>query len=557
MSRNIFVILAILYTFSIVKSISGHQYISDCSLYDGEYAGSSNLTFICTNVVNKNNFFVPNVISTCSKKRNIQNFQKYWVGTINFKDCEMVKIPNNIFEVYYNVHVLDVSNLGLTSLNVENFIKSENMTKLIASHNSLKKIPSKLFNESIDLAELDLSFNLISEIVEDAFNAKNSVEIINLSFNNISILNVQLFKSLANLHTLQLSHNKIVELPPLLFHSSDSLIYVDLSFNRLLKIGDFSLFGDVNLVKINLSFNEIKSFEGQVLEDHSHLTHLDISNNQITELKPDALESLQNLIYLDISNNALNVINNKTFLFLIKLQYLNLSQTLLSQLEPGIFLHQVNLQTLDLTNNFIKTLDSNILPTQLNQLKVLYIGNNQLNLLNGFTSSSYSKIVGITANRFRCSFLDPGTEIITWERLNSGSRQMTCHFYNESNQNGQEIELSSQKVNIFEVTTINAKHEKSTEQSIISTTVNGTGGHNSSNKNNSLKNNSLAETEITNTGLTTWINIVGFFIIVIALIWIIYRGNTIQTNIQRSMGNINNSYWKSDILPLDIADNSA
>lgn len=559
MSYNLFKISIVLISLVVSGFASKHQHIGDCFFYDADYAGACNLTLICIDELIETNFFVPNVVSVCPKLAH--TFDKYWIGSIDFKDCELTELPEGFFEVYYNVHTLNVSYLELISLQAENFVKSKNMTKFIASHNKINKIPSHLFAESNSLNEVDFSFNEINEIDADAFGTGNIVQMLNLAFNNISDLNIQLFKNLIELKQLHVSHNKIVRIPPLLFHSSDKLIDVDLSFNKITKIEDFALFGDVNLEKLNLSHNQITNFDRQILENHSHLTDLDISHNQIIELKSDTFKSLQNLLHLDISNNALNDINNKTFMTLVKLQHLNLSQTSLSQLRPATFLHQINLQTLDLTNNHIKALDSSILPTQLNQLKLLSVGNNQLKLLNGFTSSSFSKIVGVEGNRFECDFLDPGTEIITWKRLDTGSRPMACTFYNGNDERGNKPTSSSttsssleKEKRIMEVVTEKIQHidEPKHKQSSNSWEKSQSNGFNEAPNNNCTTRMDVNNNDSTNQFVvTTWMNTVGLIFIAIAMIWLIYRGNVIQRSFT------NNSYWKSDTVPLDIAEHSA
>lgn len=521
-----------------VSSIN-YQNIGDCNYYDAEYTGACNLTLICIENAENNNFFEPNIASVCPSSSH--NFEKYWIGTIDFQNCELSKFPNHaIFEIYYNLHTLDVSYLGLTALHSENFINSKNLTKLIASHNNISEISSNLFWESVNLNDVDLSFNKITKIDSDAF--PTHVQILNLNFNQIRELNVQIFQKLLELKHLFLTHNRIVDIPPFLFHSSQNLIELDISFNEIGKIEEFAFFGDVNLEKLNLSHNQITEFYKQIVENHSNLKDLDISWNNITEIKSDTLKSLQNLVALDLSGNLFKEFNNKTFLTLVKLQQLNLSRTALSRVQPGTFSHQINLQTLDLSNNQIRTLDSNILPSQLNQLKWLSVESNQLREVNGFTSSSFTKIEGVVGSKFECSFLDGRAEFITWHRLGNISRPIKCIFENESI----DERKSKDRPNELEEESVEVESMDGTENQEIENNLNGK---------TIIHDYACKEPKIDSSNqllLITWINTSGLIIIAIALIWLISRGRILKKENFSSI-----SYRKNDIVLLESTECNA
>lgn len=537
-----YVIVSVLMFSTFIPSIFSlnYQNIGDCYHYDADYAGSCNLTLICVENAQENNFFEPSTVSVCPLSSN--NFEKYWIGTLNFQNCEWSEIPNHpIFEIYYNVHTFNVSHLGLTALHPENFVQSNNMTKLIASHNKIVNISSNLFCDSLDLSVVDLSFNGITQIDPDAFSPDNHVLILNLVFNRISELSIDFFKKLRELKYLHLTHNQIVKIPPFLFHSSPNLVEVDFSFNQIGKIEDFAFFGDVSLEKLNLSHNQITEFHKQIVENHSDLKDLDISWNKITEIKTDTFKNLQNLVLLDLSGNSLNGINNTTFFTLIKLQQLNLSRTSLSEVQPGTFSHQINLQTLDLSTNNIKTLNSNILPAQLNQLKWLFIENNQLREMNGFTSASFTKIIGVASSKFECSFLDKGTEIITWFRLETVSRPMKCIFHNESTDNdgkgNAHDRINEALVEVEDVKVENINDAENEEYKDVK-------NHNVARSDvprNEHKTNSMNQLL-----LITWINTVGLIIIAVALIWMVLRGRLLKQDNFTSI-----SYRKNDIVLLE------
>lgn len=425
-----FSILIILFV-QLPVSLAKSQYIGDCHYYD-DVVGKCNLTFVCTETVRRTNFFNADGKSICLNQhlyhRYTDGFSKYWIGTINFENCEQLQIPTNIFTVYDRVHTFNMSDIGVESLQTGNFVGAKRLMKLIATHNQIVEVPAYLLNQSAKLVDIDFSFNRIDRIDSDAFPAENRLEILNLSFNNISELSVNNFQKLTELKRLLLSNNHITDIPSLLFHKTAKLVDVDLSFNEIRNIDDFAFSGDLNLMKLNLSHNHLTVLHGKIVENLSNLTQLDISENQIALLQANTFESLQNLMYLELSGNPIKRVSSKIFVGLVKLQQLRLSRVSLSEVEPGTFSTLKNLQKLDLSNNKLKTLNVSILPAPPNHLQLLSIGNNQLRELNGFTSARIAdmKIAGIDKNRFNCSYFEKTFRSITWKHLESISNRINC-----------------------------------------------------------------------------------------------------------------------------------
>lgn len=386
MNANFVHFIWLMSTLSAIFCTSKHQHIGDCDYTNG-YVGESDLTFICTERVNDNNFFEPYKKSSCRNQMLCEDcadgFHKFMIGTINFMDCELPKIPSNIHKVYYDVHTLNVSDIGLESLRTlasEIFFNSNHLIKLIASHNKIVEVPSHLFNGSSRISNLDLSFNKIRPLTFETFSVENHLLHLNLSFNNISDLNVKTFQRLQKLTLLTLAHNQIEEIPSFLFHKTDRIEDVDFSFNLIQQIDDYAFCGDLDLQKLNLSHNKIKNLHKKLFESLKKLEHLDLSFNEIAVLSTDLFKSLRNLEILDISHNV------------------------------------------------IKTLNADILPSKPYQLNLLAIGNNQLRELNGFTRSLvlFTKIAGIDTNPFNCTYLEKFFQTINWKQLDAVSNRINC-----------------------------------------------------------------------------------------------------------------------------------
>lgn len=420
-----------------------YQQIGDCDYFDG-IVGRSTLSFICTEKPTEHNLFKRFYRGICRNYFNCNDckngFFKFMIGTIVFDNCTLKEIPTDLFVLYEKVQSFNMTNLGVESLQANQFNEATSLTKLLASHNQIAEIPANLFNQSNSLTEIDFSFNKITKIDPDAFATKNRLINFNLSFNNISELSVNTFQKLVELRYLQLSHNQIQEIPSLLFYKTDKLLEIDLSCNQIRKIDDFAFSGDLILKKLNLSHNQLTMLHRKIVESLLNLTHLDISANQIAILQPGTFESLQNLEYLDLSGNPIKQVASPAFEGLVNLQHLNLSRTLLSNVETEAFLTLKNLQSLDLSNNLLKILNADIFAVPANQLKSLSIGNNQLRELNNFTSARipHTKIAGIDTNQFNCSYFDKIFQSITWKHLDLISKRINCstsidHDFDDAN----------------------------------------------------------------------------------------------------------------------------
>lgn len=425
--------LVIIPLFHQISPIGANQYIGDCHYYD-EIVGKCNLTLICVAKPQSTTLLNPNVKSICRNqhlyRRYTDGFSKYWIGTINFQDCQQLEIPANFFTIYDRIHTFDMSRMGVDSLNSGNFTNARRLTKLIASHNQIVEIPANLLNQSTKLTHLDFSFNQIHKIDSQILPADNHVEFFDVSFNNLTEFDVNTFQQFNKLTQLIASHNQIAEIPSFLFHKTEKLAIIDFSFNRIECIDNFAFSGDLNLKQLNLSHNQLNALHRKIVDNFMNLTKLDVSWNQITNLTAsDLFDSLENLIYLDVSGNPLKSLNNnRTFGALRNLQQLFLSQTSLRTIGSGTFSGLKNLRMLDLSGNQLIQLNIDIFGVRSEKLKWLSVAENRLRELNGFTSASIpnAKIIGIDRNRFNCTYFEQIFANITWKHLDSISKRINC-----------------------------------------------------------------------------------------------------------------------------------
>ncbi|XP_055306560.1 phospholipase A2 inhibitor-like, partial [Sitodiplosis mosellana] len=155
-----------------------------------------------------------------------------------------------------------------------------------------------------------------------------------------------------------------------------------------------------------MSYLGLTSLAASMFSDASNLRNLRVSHNEITEIPSLFFYVNQLLTKVDLSYNKIEIVGDHAFASDI-------------------------LELLDLSHNQLKTLSADILPTHLDRMKSLMIGNNQLHELFGFYSSRISnmKIVGIDSNQFNCSYLNTLSQMIS-TNLDSNLHQLDCDLVN-------------------------------------------------------------------------------------------------------------------------------
>lgn len=283
------------------------------------------------------------------------------------------------------------------------------------------------------IEEINFEHCSMSNIRNPIFEVFKSVHTLNATNLGIEMLQKELFREAKNLTILTVSHNKIVELPSFLFFNAAELAHVDLSFNKINFIDSSAFAGDSTMQTLNLAYNNITSLAGEFFEYLLNLKHLNLSHNVITTLQERTFDQMHQLETLDLSFNLIEVLNTQIFVSLTKLKHLNLSHANLCEIKAKTFSRLEVLQTLDLSHNKLKVLDvraldAGIFLPKFDHLERLYIGVNQLNELNGFSSDRFPiiKFIGIADNKFECCYLMKLFRTIGW-------RQLDLPFDNNSN----------------------------------------------------------------------------------------------------------------------------
>lgn len=177
------------------------------------------------------------------------------VTFLAFYGSTVKRIPNVIFEKFYNVERLDVQISKLEVLDKEDLRGAYSLKELWAKSNILEKLHADSFHGAPNLELISMSSNIIHTVDENTFKKVRNLEKLFLAKNYITTLHRDLFASLSKLKWIKLHSNKIQELPPGLFRNNLLLEDVSLNNNKIQMIAD-NLFTHLIILRhVNLTWN--------------------------------------------------------------------------------------------------------------------------------------------------------------------------------------------------------------------------------------------------------------------------------------------------------------
>ncbi len=246
-----------------------------------------------------------------------------------------------------NSSLLDLRDMGLSSLPVNLLLNYTNISKIIYEGNEVYDLVN--FNKLFCSINLMCSAQQINKFIELSLEAweqslkkssekhniteakkrilkciKNQEKLLDLSNLNLTSLPESILKFLYYIHKLNLNSNQLKSLPNGICHMTD-------------------------LLKLNVANNQIKTLPEDI-GNLRHLVSLDLNGNQLTRL-PSSVIRLKNLKSISL---RLNKIVN----------------------FPTSLLEVTTLKTIDLSFNYLKTLPDSI--NNLHNLKELYLNHNRL-----------------------------------------------------------------------------------------------------------------------------------------------------------------------------------
>ncbi|XP_031636759.1 chaoptin-like [Contarinia nasturtii] len=427
--KTFFLLIVLMNTKVLLLRAENSAYITYCQWYQ-RYDFDIGVIFNCNETTNdidanrrdenRKSYYFNDLdgVECFNKDHTIQRYQhKLMIDAIRFNGCKLHHIPHNIFKFYPYLRLLDISSLGLGSLQPEHLIGSKRPWELFAAKNHIKEMPAFLFANAGSIIRFDLSHNDIKRIDPQSFIGANELEILDLSENQIEMVNERAFIGLANLTHMNLAQNNISEIHSFAFVGLERLHHLDLSQNFISILEDKTFANLSRLSWLQLSYNQIYQIKPYAFATAHSLSRLDLSHNNISD--EQIFDNLYNLLHLDLSHNPINELGIGTFAKLIKLEHLDLGHANLTDIELGTFSYSRGLISLDLSENSLKSLDFGLFLPAFRYMESLYLDGNQLSDMEGFTNSLFPRLnaLGITNNNFNCTYLKHFMRSIDWENI--------------------------------------------------------------------------------------------------------------------------------------------
>jgi Leucine-rich repeat (LRR) protein len=252
------------------------------------------------------------------------------------------------FDGLSELQVIDLSHNTIRTIPTRLFQSVSSLETLHLDSNWLSSIPNSLLRNSLfNLKTLTFNANPIVRIREDETSSYGfpGLEILTINDANITTIASNDFLGFPNLKILSLKNNGIQRLSPSALRSLRMLCELDLSANKLDILAEERLSGLVELKVLNVSNNNLSELPN-FSPDLQALQTLDISYNRVTRIHSFGYLA-QSMAYISVRHNMIAFIANNAFHNMTSLKTIDLRQNFLTQLSSQVFnAMQHNLQSI-------------------------------------------------------------------------------------------------------------------------------------------------------------------------------------------------------------------
>lgn len=270
------------------------------------------------------------------------------VNRVFITQSGVLYVPSPMFDIFKNLQVVEIENVGLQFFNENSFINATKLKKFSSLRNKVLRLGAQGFIAAGEtLQELLLSTNTIEEIDADAF------------------------VGLEQLKELFLTDNEFTLILPGTFRDLKRLEYLNLGYNQLTELNDDIFFGLESLKEIYLFWNKFTTLEADTFKNLPSLELLSFHSNPLDKIHPNAFFGLDALKDLRLNNNELKSLDEGTFWGLENnLESLQLSVNKLESYNPSMWSGLDNLKELHMQLQTMKTVDGQLF-MKLKSLEVL------------------------------------------------------------------------------------------------------------------------------------------------------------------------------------------
>lgn len=327
------------------------------------------------------------------------------------ENVTLLELDNNgltslyiVFQMFAQVHTLDLSFNELSVINVTDFNASFNLQSLDLSNNHIVSISSGAFQYTTKLQALNLSNNSLRSVDGATFSGTSNIQHLNLSHNAISLISSKAFLNMDKLEALDLSYNSIRDIPKALFRTLHSLTLLKLQNNMIAQFDDAAIFStNSTLLELDLSYNDLSNVSINVL---SGLESLNLAYNNFEAINSAMFEHLENLTSLVLDGNPVSTLKTAAFEKLKNLRRLSLSNMpKLAHLSQMTFDGLASIEVLLICNNPRLSFIHKSLFSQLGSISTIDLSFNNITSIQNGTfplTDSVLTTVDIQGNRFIC-----------------------------------------------------------------------------------------------------------------------------------------------------------
>lgn len=158
----------------------------------------------------------------------------FGVKFIEFTTSNLSHIPEQVFKKFPNLEYLSVNSVGLKKFNP--IVNASDLKVILANHNQITSLNSKVFEVSTDLEVLSFRQNQIEEVDVNAFHLLGNLRELYLSDNRINVLHMNVFSPLISLEIISISGNQLQTIDMEVFQTNLQLHEVLLYDNKITAI---------------------------------------------------------------------------------------------------------------------------------------------------------------------------------------------------------------------------------------------------------------------------------------------------------------------------------
>ena len=227
---------------------------------------------------------------------------------LHMKKNFMRTIYNETFSGFFHLRSLDLQFMGVEKIEKEAFYDLSKLTRLQLSGNRLSSLPINLFKSSVNLSKLYLENNKLLAIPDLTGLPGNMVSLY-LGYNYISDISSLSEMGVKFLTSLSIPNNNITVLPRHVFQNL-SAADINLAGNKIKELQDYSFTACTLVFSLYLDSNELFSISPETFSAVQAILRLSLSNNKLQVIPPRLFSNFSFMDWIFLYNNNISSIRD-------------------------------------------------------------------------------------------------------------------------------------------------------------------------------------------------------------------------------------------------------